>query len=192
MTKKLEENIAKVLVSKEQVEEITTRLAKQISEDYANDPRQVVLLIILKGSVPFAADLMRKLTIPVHLEFMKVSSYGASTKSSGEIKIHLDLNRNDLENLDLIIIEDIIDTGRTWNRLVQLLKNRNAHSVKSCTMLDKPSRRDEQLKERIVPNYIGFPIDDLFVVGWGLDYNEKYRLFPDIMVYHPDADCGKE
>ena len=126
---------------------------------------------------------MRKLTIPVQLEFMKVSSYGASTKSSGEIKIHLDLNRNDLENLDIIIIEDIIDTGRTLNRLVQLLKNRNAHSVKSCTMLDKPSRREVDF----TPDYVGVQIPDEFVVGFGLDYNEEYRSLPYVGVLDPKA-----
>ncbi|MBP5292539.1 MAG: hypoxanthine phosphoribosyltransferase [Clostridia bacterium] len=181
MLKNQNENVTKILVSQEEIEQITSRLAAQISKDYENDPRQVVLLIILKGSVPFAADLMRKLTIPVQLEFMKVSSYGASTKSSGEIKIHLDLNRNDLENLDIIIIEDIIDTGRTLNRLTQLLKNRNAHSVKTCTMLDKPSRREVDF----TPDYVGVQIPDEFVVGFGLDYNEEYRSLPYVGVLDP-------
>ncbi|MBR6410722.1 MAG: hypoxanthine phosphoribosyltransferase [Clostridia bacterium] len=181
-----EDSIQKILVPKEEIEEITSRLAEQISRDYADDPYQVVLLIILKGSVPFAADLMRKLTIPVQLEFMKVSSYGASTKSSGEIKIHLDLNRNDLQDLDIIIIEDIIDTGHTLNRLTQLLKNRNAHSVRTCTLLDKPSRREVDF----TPDYCGKQIPDEFVVGFGLDYNEEYRSLPYVGVLDPRVYSG--
>ena len=140
-----------------------------------------MLLIILKGSVPFAAELMKKLTIPVQLEFMKVSSYGASTKSSGEIKIHLDIRRDDLKDLDILVVEDIIDTGYTLNRLTELLRNRNAHSVKTCTLLDKPSRREVDLK----PDYCGVQIPDAFVVGFGLDYNENYRTLPFVGVLDP-------
>ncbi|MBQ9415735.1 MAG: hypoxanthine phosphoribosyltransferase [Clostridia bacterium] len=175
------EDISSILVSEEQIQQITDRLAKQISEDYRDDERQVVLLIILKGSVPFAAELMKKLTIPVQLEFMKVSSYGATTKSSGEIKIHLDIKRDDLKDLDILIIEDIIDTGYTLNRLTTLLKNRNAHSVKTCTLLDKPSRREVDL----TPDYTGVRIPDAFVVGFGLDYNENYRTLPYVGILDP-------
>jgi hypoxanthine phosphoribosyltransferase len=131
-------------------------------------------VIILKGSLVFAADLIRSIELPMELEFMKVSSYGVGTKSSGEIKIHLDLNREHLENYNILIIEDIVDSGRTLQRLTQLLKNRNANNVKTCTLLDKPSRREVDF----VPDYCGQVIEDEFVIGYGLDYDEKYRNLP--------------
>ena len=112
--------------------------------------------------------------MPLEIEFMKVSSYGAGTKTSGEIKIHLDLNREHLENYNLLIVEDIVDSGRTLQRLTQLLKNRNANCVKTCTLLDKPTRREVDF----APDYCGRTIPDEFVVGYGLDYNEKYRNLP--------------
>jgi hypoxanthine phosphoribosyltransferase len=121
---------------------------------------------------------MRKLNLPVELEFMKVSSYGAGTKSSGEIRIHLDLVREELEKYNIIVIEDIVDSGRTLSRLTELLKNRNANSVKTCTLLDKPSRREVNF----TPDYVGRQIEDEFVIGYGLDYNEKYRNLPYVGV----------
>ena len=167
-------DIDRILVSEEQIEEITTRLSEQIMKDYANSKKPLILIIILKGSLLFASDLMKKLSLPLELEFMKVSSYGAGTKNSGEIKIHLDLARENLEQYDLLIIEDIVDSGRTLSRLTQLLKNRNANSVKTCTLLDKPSRREVPF----TPDYCGCQIEDEFVVGYGLDYDEKYRNLP--------------
>jgi hypoxanthine phosphoribosyltransferase len=121
---------------------------------------------------------MRKLDLPVELEFMKVSSYGAGTKSSGEIRIHLDLARENLEKYNIIVIEDIVDSGRTLSRLTALLKNRNANSVKTCTLLDKPSRREVDF----VPDYVGRQIEDEFVIGYGLDYDEKYRNLPYVAI----------
>ena len=167
-------NIDRILVSEEQIEEITTRLSTQIVNDYKNSTKPLILIIILKGSLLFASDLMKKINLPLELEFMKVSSYGAGTKNSGEIKIHLDLMRENLEQYDLLIIEDIVDSGRTLSRLTQLLKNRNANSVKTCTLLDKPSRREVDF----TPDYCGCQIEDEFVVGYGLDYAEKYRNLP--------------
>jgi hypoxanthine phosphoribosyltransferase len=137
-----------------------------------------VVIIILKGSMIFASDLLKKLELPLEIEFMKVSSYGAGTKNSGEIKIHLDLTRENLEQYDLLIIEDIVDSGRTLSRLTQLLKNRNANSVKTCTLLDKPSRREVPF----TPDYCGTEIEDEFVIGYGLDYDEKYRNLPYVAV----------
>ena len=177
----ISEEVKHVLVSAEELDTITTALAKQISEDF--EGKNLVLLGILKGSVPFMSDIMRKITLPAELEFMKVSSYGAGTKTSGEIKIHLDLNRENLENYNLLIVEDIVDSGRTLSRLTQLLKNRNANNVKTCTLLDKPSRREVEF----VPDFCGATIPDEFVIGYGLDYNEKYRNLPVVGILKPEV-----
>lgn len=167
-------DIERVLVTEEELQTITTNLAQKIMRDYADSQKPLIVIIILKGSLIFASDLIRKLDIPLELEFMKVSSYGAGTKNSGEIKLHLDLMRENLENYDLLIVEDIVDSGRTLSRLTQLLKNRNANSVKTVTLLDKPSRREVPFN----PDYCGQVIEDEFVIGYGLDYDEKYRNLP--------------
>ena len=148
------------------------RIGAEIQATYENSGRRLVMVVILKGSMPFAADLMKRLTLPIELEFMKVSSYGAGTKSSGEIKVSLDLNRDDLQDIDLLVVEDIVDSGRTLSRLTQLLRNRNAHSVRTC------SRREVDF----VPDFCGTTIPDEFVVGYGLDYDEKYRNLPFVGV----------
>jgi hypoxanthine phosphoribosyltransferase len=172
------QDIERILISAEQLDRITTSLAKAIEADYKDSDKPLILITILKGSQIFAADLMRKINLPLELEFMKVSSYGAGTKNSGEIKIHLDLLRDHLEQYDLLVIEDIVDSGRTLARLTQLLKNRNASSVKTCTLLDKPSRREVDF----VPDYCGQVIEDEFVIGYGLDYDEKYRNLPYVAI----------
>jgi hypoxanthine phosphoribosyltransferase len=169
---------AYTLVSAEEISEMVDRLADEINATYENSPYPLVMVVILKGSMPFATDLMKRLAMPIELEFMKVSSYGAGTKSSGEIKISLDLKRDDLQNIDLLVVEDIVDSGRTLSRLTQLLKNRNAHSVRTCTLLDKPSRREVEF----VPDFCGATIPDEFVIGFGLDYDEKYRNLPFVGV----------
>ena len=174
-------DVERILIGEKELDEITSRLAEQINNDYKDSNKPLVLLIILKGSLVFASDLMKKITLPLELEFMKVSSYGAGTKNSGEIKIHLDLMRENLEKYDLLIIEDIVDSGRTLSRLTQLLKNRNANSVKTCTLLDKPSRREVPF----TPDYCGTTIPDEFVVGYGLDFDEKYRNLPYIGILDP-------
>ena len=176
-------DVERILIGEKELDEITTRLAEQINNDYKDSNKPLVLLIILKGSLVFASDLMKKITLPLELEFMKVSSYGAGTKNSGEIKIHLDLMRENLEKYDLLIIEDIVDSGRTLSRLTQLLKNRNANSVKTCTLLDKPSRREVDF----TPDYCGTQIEDEFVIGYGLDFNEKYRNLPYVGVLKREA-----
>ena len=167
-------DIERVLVDEKQIEKINSDLAQKIMKDYENSTKPLIVIVILKGSMIFASDLIKKLDLPLEIEFMKVSSYGAGTKNSGEIKIHLDLARENLEQYDLLIIEDIVDSGRTLSRLTQLLKNRNANSVKTCTLLDKPSRREVDF----VPDYCGQVIEDEFVIGYGLDYDEKYRNLP--------------
>ena len=169
---------AYTLVSESEISAICDRLAAEIQATYENSDRRLVMVVILKGSMPFAADLMKRLTLPIELEFMKVSSYGAGTKTSGEIKVSLDLNRDDLQDIDLLVVEDIVDSGRTLSRLTTLLRNRNAHSVRTCTLLDKPTRREVEF----VPDFCGTVVPDEFVVGYGLDYDEKYRNLPFVGV----------
>ena len=173
-TPALYNDCSSILVSEQEIAAICDRLAAEIQDTYKDSDRRLVMVVILKGSMPFAADLMKRLTLPIELEFMKVSSYGAGTKTSGEIKISLDLKRDDLQDIDLLVVEDIVDSGRTLFRLTQLLKNRNAHSVRTCTLLDKPSRREVDF----VPDFCGTAIPDEFVIGFGLDYDEKYRNLP--------------
>lgn len=170
----MHQDVKKILVSEDEIKEIATTLGQKITNDYKDSEKPLIVIVILKGSMPFASDLIRHIDMPLEIEFMKVSSYGAGTKTSGEIKIHLDLNREHLENYNILIVEDIVDSGRTLQRLTQLLKNRNANCVKTCTLLDKPSRREVDF----APDYSGKTIPDEFVVGYGLDYNEKYRNLP--------------
>ena len=175
------QDIKTILIDEKQLETINQEIADKINADYAGQTKPLIVIVILKGSLIFAADLIRKINLPLEVEFMKVSSYGAGTKNSGEIKVHLDLMRENLEQYNLLIIEDIVDSGRTLARLTQLLKNRNANSVKTCTLLDKPSRREVPF----TPDYCGTAIPDEFVVGYGLDYDEKYRNLPYIGILDP-------
>lgn len=177
----MNEDVEKTLVSQEQIDEAVTRIAAAIDEDYADSGRKLLLLGILKGSVVFMGDLMKKIRRPVEIDFMKVSSY-SGTQTRGRVDILLDLRRSDLHNLDIIIVEDIIDSGNTLSYLVNYLTLKGAHSVRCATMLDKPSRR----KVPFTPDYTGLEIPDLFVVGYGLDYDEKYRTLPYIGVLKPE------
>jgi hypoxanthine phosphoribosyltransferase len=172
----MHDDIKTVLVSEEQLKAKVAELGAQISRDYAG--KNLVLVSILKGSVVFMADLMRAVSIPCNIDFMVVSSYGGSnTTTSGLVKIIKDLD-GDLSGKDVLIVEDILDTGVTLSNLVPMLKMRNPNSVKICTILDKPSRR----KAAIQPDYEGFQVPDEFVVGYGLDYDEKYRNLPYVGV----------
>lgn len=175
------EDMAKILISEEELDKISTRVAKEISRDYAG--KKLLLVGILKGAILFMADLMKKLDIPAQIDFMKVSSYGAGTVSSGQIKITLDLNRPDIAETDILIIEDIVDSGRTLNTLTALLRERGAKSVRTCSLLDKPSRREVDF----TPDYIGKEIPDEFVIGYGLDYDEDYRTLPFVGVLKPSV-----
>ncbi len=175
-------DIERVLVGKEELEGICDRLAAQITAEYGDSPRDLVMVVVLKGSVMFATDLVRRIPRHVCLEFMKVSSYGAGTESSGFIQVHLDLKR-DVKGADVIIIEDIVDSGRTLEKLSGLLANRGAHSVKCCTLLDKPERRQVDFNA----DYVGKTVPDVFVVGYGLDYDEKYRNLPYVGVLKPSV-----
>ncbi len=174
------DDVSHVLVSEEEIDAITTDIASKISRDFENEDH-ILLVGILKGSMPFMADLMRKLDVPAEIDFMKVSSYGGSTVSSRETKIILDLKRNNIEDCAIIIIEDIIDSGFTLKNVVAHLRELGAKSVHTCTMLDKPSRREVEF----TPDYVGREIPNEFVIGYGLDYDERYRTLPFIGVLDP-------
>lgn len=177
----MNDDIKNILVSEEALKAKVAELGAQISRDY--EGRNLVLVSILKGSVVFMADLMRAVTIPCSIDFMVVSSYGGSnTTTSGLVKIIKDLDA-DLSGKDVLIVEDILDTGITLSHLVPMLKMRNPNSVKLCTILSKPSRR----KADIEPDYCGFEVPDEFVVGYGLDYNEKYRNLSYVGVLKPEV-----
>ncbi len=167
----LKNDIKEILISEKEIENIVTNLAAQISRDY--EGKKLLLLCILKGSVVLMGDLMKHISIPVQIDFMKVSSYGSGT-TSGVLKVSLDLKRDDLDTTDILIIEDIIDSGKTLSSLTKYLIERGAKSVRACTLLDKPSRREVEY----TPDYIGREIPDEFVVGYGLDYAEDYRALP--------------
>ena len=171
----------KTLITEEELKEIVARLAKQIDTDYA-DKENVVLVGVLKGSITFMADLMRAMQTLASIDFMRISSYGDSTTSSGNVNIILDLNRKNLPNENIIIVEDIVDSGRTLKYLVSYLLNKGAKSVKTVTLLDKPSRREVDY----MPEYVGKQIENHFVIGYGLDYGEKYRTLPYIGVIKPE------
>ncbi len=169
------ENRIRVLLSEEKVNEKIAEMGKRISEDYAG--KSVHLICILKGSVFFTCELAKRITVPVSMDFMSVSSYGDGTKSSGVVRITKDLDET-LEGKDVIVIEDIIDSGRTLSYLMEILSKRNPASLRLCTLLDKPDRRVARVKV----DYVGFEIPDEFVVGYGLDYAQKYRNLPYIGV----------
>ena len=175
-------DVEKVLISGEEISERVGVLARMIEDDYKDSEHKLLLLCILKGSVVFMAELMKKMRLPVEIDFMKVSSYGSGTVSSGKVEIVLDLKRNDIEDCDILVVEDIIDSGRTLSYLIEYLKLRGAASVKTITLLDKPSRRVVDFE----PDYCGFEIPDEFVVGYGLDFDEKYRALPFVGVLKPE------
>ena len=180
-------DIAKILVSEEEIDRIVTRIAGEIDRDYKDSDGRLVLVCILKGSIVFMGDLMKKIKTPVEIDCMKVSSYGAGTTTTGTVNIHLDLMRPDLSECDLLIVEDIVDSGFTLSYLTKYLKDKGARSVRTATLLDKPSRR----KVEFVPDYCGTVIPDEFVVGYGLDYDEKYRALPFVGVLDPSVYAGE-
>ena len=165
----------RVLLSEEEVDKRIKEIADQINKDY--EGKEVHLICILKGGVFFTCELAKRLTVPVTLDFMSVSSYGSGTQSSGVVKIVKDLDQP-LEGKNVLIVEDIIDSGRTLSYLIEILKKRGPKSLRLCTLLDKPERRVKDVKV----DYVGFNIPDEFVVGYGLDYAQKYRNLPYIGV----------
>ena len=182
----MQNDILKILVTEKEIEETTERIAAEIDRDYAGKSEHLVLLGILKGSVPFLAELMKKIKSNPEIELMKVSSYGKGTKSSGSVKIILDWQRENIEECDIIVVEDIIDSGRTLSYLCEYLKQKGARSVRTCTLLDKPSRRHPDCTD-FTPDYVGREIPDEFVVGYGLDYAEQYRALPFVGILKPEV-----
>ena len=170
------EDKIRVLLSEEEVNARINEVAAQINADYAGKP--IHLICILKGGVFFTCELAKRLSMPVSLDFMSVSSYGGGTESSGVVKIVTDLDEP-LDGKDVLIVEDIIDSGRTLSYLIEILEKRNPNGIKLCTLLDKPERR---VKKQVKVDYTCFTIPDEFVVGYGLDYDQKYRNLPYIGV----------
>ena len=166
-------DVEKILISEENISEIVSEVAEKINHDLNGEP--LLAVIILKGSAPFAMDLIRKLDMSVEIDFMQVSSYGKSTVSNGFINVKKDIEQ-DVSGKNVLIIEDIIDSGNTLFKIKELFKHREAKSVRICTMLDKPSRRTVDVKV----DYVGKEIPDEFVIGYGLDYYEAYRNLPYI------------
>ncbi|PMB84998.1 hypoxanthine phosphoribosyltransferase [Dolosicoccus paucivorans] len=176
----LEKDIERVLVTKEELQEKITELGAQITKDYEGE--ELLVIGILRGSVLFMTDLIKAINLYMEIDFMDVSSYGEATTSSGEVKILKDLE-SPVEGRHLLIVEDIIDTGRTLRYLMDLLKHRKAASVKVITLLDKPSRR---VIKNVEPDYTGFEVPNEFVVGYGLDFKQHYRNLPYIGVLKPE------
>lgn len=176
----MEDDIEKILISEKDIKKAIRKMGKAISKDYAD--KNLFLVAVLKGSVMIMADLMRAITIPVNIDFMSVSSYGGGTKTSGVVKIIKDLD-HDLSGKDVLIVEDILDSGLTLSYLTNVLRQRNVSSIKIATLLDKPERRVAD----ITPDYCCFTVPDEFVVGYGLDFDQKYRNLPYVGILKPEV-----
>ena len=176
----MNDDILRVLYSEEELEAKCAELGAQISKDY--EGKNLLLVSVLKGAVVFMTDLMRHITVPCSIDFMVVSSYGGGVKTSGVVKIVKDLDA-DLAGKDLLIVEDILDTGMTLHYLKQLLQDRNPNSIRIATLLDKPERR----RAAVRADYVGYQVPDEFVVGYGLDYDEKYRNLPYVGILKPEV-----
>jgi hypoxanthine phosphoribosyltransferase len=176
-------DVEKVLISEEEIKEICKRLGKQISEDYKD--KKLVLVSVLKGGVVFLSDLMREITCDCQIDFMSVSSY-SGTKTTGVVKFKKDMDV-DPDGRDILIVEDILDSGITLSYLKKVIEGRNAASVKVCTFLDKPANRQTD----ITADYVGAEVPDEFIIGYGLDYNEKYRNLPYVGVLSEKVYAGK-
>lgn len=176
---KLYQDLETILYSREQIAEGVKALGQKITRDYQG--KDLVMVCILKGATPFFADLIREIDLPLTIDFMVVSSYGANTKTSGEVRMVKDLDRS-IQGKDVLIVEDIVDTGMTLSYLKRQLEGRQANSVAIASLLDKPSRRKVPLEVQ----YSCFEVPDAFVVGYGLDFDEKYRNLPDVGVLKPE------
>ena len=172
--------IKEILVTEDEIEQIVTRLGKEIDRDYAD--KNLVIVCVLKGSVMFTIDLSKKLNTVCEMEFVRTYSYGNGTESNGDVQMKIDFDRPDMADCDILIIEDIVDSGNTLKFLVDHIKSKGPRSVKTCAFLDKPSRR----KVDINPDYVGKEIPDKFVFGYGLDLFEKYRDLPYVAVVSPE------
>ena len=180
------EDKIRVLLTEEEVNKKIKKIGEQVSKDYAG--KSVHMICVLKGGVFFTCELAKRITVPVSLDFMSVSSYGSETKSSGIVKIIKDLDES-LEGKEVLIVEDIIDSGRTLAYLIEVLKQRGPKDIHLCTLLDKPERR---VKKQVKVDYTCFTIPDEFVVGYGLDYDQKYRNLPYIGVVEQDQEETQE
>lgn len=175
----MKNDIEKILITEQELADKVKELGAQISRDY--EGKNLMMVSVLKGSVVFMADLMRAITINASIDFMSVSSYGSGTKTTGVVRIIKDLNE-DLNGKDILIVEDILDSGMTLSYLTKHILGKGASSIKIATLLDKPERR----KVDVYPDYKGFVVPDEFVVGYGLDYDEKYRNLPYVGVLKPE------
>jgi hypoxanthine phosphoribosyltransferase len=175
----VEKDIAEILIGTEELQAKVTELGRQISEDYRG--RNPLLICLLRGAVVFLSDLIRAADIPLEMDFMAISSYGDSTESSGVVRLMMDLKSN-ITGRNVLIVEDIVDTGRTLAYILDNLRTRRPADVKVCALLSKPSRREIEVEL----DYLGFEIPDKFVVGYGLDYAENYRNLPFIGVLKPE------
>jgi len=179
----MHQDVERVLYTEEELKQRVMELAAQIEKDY--DGKEVVLASVLRGSYIFMADLTRAIDLPMTVDFMVVSSYGSGTSSSGQVEIRKDLS-DSIEGKDLLIVEDILDSGNTLYYLMDVLQVRKPASIQICTLMDKPDRRAKPITAR----YTGFTIPDAFVVGYGLDYNEKYRNLPYVGILKPSVYGG--
>ncbi len=177
----MHKDVLKILVSEQELKAKVQELGQKITEEY-KDSKKLILVGILRGSVVFMADLMRNIKVDCTIDFMSVSSYGSGTKTSGVVRIVKDLDKN-IEGSDVLIVEDILDSGKTLSYLKELLSDRGPASIKIVTLLDKPERREAEVEA----DYIGFSVPNEFVVGYGLDYNEGYRNLPYVGVLKPEV-----
>jgi len=183
-TTDLHPDIEDVLISADQIRDRVRELGEQISREYHG--RELHVVSVLRGASIFTADLIRELTVPTVLDFIAVSSYGSNTRSTGVVRILKDLNEN-VESAHVLLVEDIVDTGLTLNYLSNMLRDRKVGSLEVCALLDKPERREVETHTR----YVGFTVPDAFVVGYGLDYNQRYRGLPYIGMLKPEVYGGR-
>lgn len=180
MSENMLQDIQEVLFTEEQIAKMVERVGAEISRDYKD--KNLLLVSVLKGSVVFMADLMRAITIPARIDFMATSSYGSGVKTSGVVKILKDLDL-ELSGYDILMVEDILDSGKTLSYLTELLQSRGPKSIRVCTLFDKPERREVEVEAA----YVGSQIPDAFIVGYGLDFDEKYRNLPFVGVLKPSV-----
>ncbi len=176
---KISDDLSDIFFSEEKLEETVKRIAKQVDDDYRD--RDLVLICVLKGSLMFTSDLMKHITIPCAVDFLAAESYGASTQTSGQVKITKDISMG-VKGKDLLIVEDILDSGRTLKKLTEFLWLKEPASIEICTLLDKPERRQVDVN----PKYVGSQVQNQFVVGYGLDYDQHYRNLPYIGILKPE------
>ncbi len=174
----LEKGLGRVLISQKELNEIVQRLGREITEAYQESENELIVIGLLRGSFLFMADLVREIKLPMITDFLTISSYGDGTVSSGDVKVVMDLDET-ITGHDVLLVEDIIDTGNTFSKVIRMLENRDPASLKICTLLNKPSRREVEVKI----DFCGMEIPDEFVCGYGLDYAQKYRNVPYIGIY---------